>query len=84
MLLRNSRMCLLGLTKDLKHIFLELVQHKIELNTSIPPTHQTRYILNRNYATTIKQDINKLLTIPRFSSRSNLVCTLRGMDPHPM
>jgi hypothetical protein len=27
----------------------------------MPPTHQARYRLNLNYATTIKQDINKLL-----------------------
>jgi hypothetical protein len=49
--------------KDLKGIPLELAQHKIELNTTIPPTHQARYRLNPNYATLIKQDINKLLTI---------------------
>ncbi len=49
--------------KDLKHIPLELVQHIIDLDTSIPPTHQTRYRLNLNYATTIKQDIDKLLAI---------------------
>jgi hypothetical protein len=28
--------------KDLKGIPLELVQHKIELDTSIPPLHQAR------------------------------------------
>ncbi len=49
--------------KDLKNIPPKLVQHIIELNTSIPPTHQTRYSLNPNYATTIKQDIDKLLAI---------------------
>ncbi len=38
-----------------------MVQHRIELNTSIPPTHQVRYKLNPNYATTIKQNIDKLL-----------------------
>jgi hypothetical protein len=30
----------------LKDIPLELVQHIIELDTSIPPTHQTMYKLN--------------------------------------
>jgi hypothetical protein len=40
-----------------------MVQHIIDLDTSIPPTHQTRYRLNLNYAATIKQDIDKLLTI---------------------
>jgi len=39
-----------------------LTQHKIELDTSIPPTHQVRYKLNLDYATIIKQDIDKLLT----------------------
>ncbi len=47
--------------KDLKGIPLELVQHKIELDTSIPLAHQTKYILNVNYAATIKHDIDKLL-----------------------
>ncbi len=46
--------------KDLKGIPLELVQHKIELNTSIPLAHQTRYILNFNYVATVKHDIDKL------------------------
>jgi len=49
--------------KDVKGMFPKLVQHIIELNTSIPPTHQARYRLNPNYATTIKQDIDKLLAI---------------------
>jgi hypothetical protein len=35
--------------KDLKGIRPNLAQHKIELNSSIPPTHQARYILNPNY-----------------------------------
>jgi len=49
--------------KDLKHIPLKLVQHIIDLDTSIPPTHQTRYRLNFNYAATMKQYIDKLLAI---------------------
>ncbi len=48
--------------KDLKGILLELAQNRIDLNTSIPLAHQTRYILNLNYAAAIKQDIDKLLT----------------------
>jgi hypothetical protein len=40
--------------KDLKGIALEMVQYIIELDTSIPPTHQARYRLNPNYATVIK------------------------------
>jgi hypothetical protein len=40
---------------------LELAQHYIELDTSIPPSHQAKYIMNPNYGTTVKHDINKLL-----------------------
>jgi hypothetical protein len=47
--------------KDLKGILSKLVQHIIELNTLIPPTHQVRYKLNPNYAALVKQDIDKLL-----------------------
>jgi hypothetical protein len=45
--------------KDLKGISLELAQHKIELDTIVPLTHQAKYRLNPNYVTTIKQDIDK-------------------------
>jgi hypothetical protein len=37
--------------KDLKCILLELAQHHIELDTSIPLAHQTKYIMNPNNAT---------------------------------
>jgi hypothetical protein len=50
--------------KDLKGIPQELTQHIIELDTIIPSAHQARLNrLNPNYATTIKQDINKLLVV---------------------
>jgi hypothetical protein len=49
--------------KDLKGIPLELAQHNIELDITIPPTHQARYKLNPNYVSTFKQDIDKLLVI---------------------
>ncbi len=39
-----------------------MAQHKIELDSIIPPSHQAKYKLNPNYVTTIKQDIDKLLT----------------------
>ncbi len=42
---------------------LEIVQHQIELDTSIPHVHQTRYQLNPNYVVIVKLDIDKLLTI---------------------
>jgi hypothetical protein len=41
----------------LKGIPQELIQHKIELNTSIPLANQARYRLNPNYVIIIKQDI---------------------------
>jgi hypothetical protein len=40
--------------KDMKGIPLELTQHKIKLDTSIPLAHQTRYKLNPNYAAIVK------------------------------
>jgi hypothetical protein len=46
--------------KDLKGIPPHIVQHRIELDTSIPPTHQARYRLNPNYATILQEDIDKL------------------------
>jgi hypothetical protein len=47
--------------KDLKGIPPKLTQHKFELDITIPSSHQSRYRLNPNYATIIKQDIDKLL-----------------------
>ncbi len=47
--------------KDLRRIPPELTQHKIELDINIPSTHQAMYKLNPNYATTVKQNIDKLL-----------------------
>jgi predicted transcriptional regulator len=40
--------------KDLKGIPPKLAQHIIELDTSIPPRHQTMYILNPNYVAIVK------------------------------
>jgi hypothetical protein len=48
--------------KDLKDIPLELAQHRIELDKSIPLAHQTKYKMNPNYVIVFKHDINKLLT----------------------
>ncbi len=47
--------------KDLKGIPLELAQCRTELFTIVPLAHQARYKLNPKYATTVKQDIYKLL-----------------------
>jgi hypothetical protein len=49
--------------KDLKMIPQELAQHKIELDTTIPLAHQTKYKLNPNYVTIVKQNIDKLLVV---------------------
>jgi hypothetical protein len=56
-------MCLPRHKKDLKGIPSELVQHIIELDTSIPPTHQVRYKLNPKFVAIVKQDIDKLLAV---------------------
>jgi hypothetical protein len=39
-----------------------MAQDRIEMDTTIPSTHQARYKLNPNYAITIKQNIDGLLT----------------------
>ncbi len=46
--------------KDLKGIPPKLFQHIIELDTSIPPAHQTKYKLNPNFVAHVKHDIDKL------------------------
>ncbi len=43
MLLKEFKDVIAWTYKDLKGIPLEFVQQKIELDTSIPPTHQARY-----------------------------------------
>ncbi len=48
--------------KDLKGIPPQLAQHLIELDTTIPLAHHSRYKLNPNYVTVVEQYINKLLT----------------------
>jgi len=49
--------------KDLKRIPPELAQQKIVLDIIISSTHQARYKLNLNYATSVEQDIDKLLAV---------------------
>jgi hypothetical protein len=46
---------------DLRGISEHIAQHKIELDTSIPPTHQVHYRMNPNYAAAVKTDLDKLL-----------------------
>ncbi len=62
-LFRKYRDVFAWIYKNLKGIPPELAQHKIELDTTIPPTHHVRHRLNSNYTTTMKQDIDKLLVI---------------------
>ncbi len=47
----------------LKGIPPNIAQHYIEFNTTIPPTHRARYKLNPNYATIVKHELNKLLSV---------------------
>jgi hypothetical protein len=49
--------------KELRGIPPHIVEHKIELETTIPPSHQVHYCMNPNYATVVKQDLDKLLAI---------------------
>ncbi len=49
--------------KDLKGIPPKIAQHKIELDTIVPPTHQARCQLNPNYVAIIKQNMDKLLVV---------------------
>jgi len=48
---------------DLKRIPPKLAQHKTELDTIVPLTHQVMYRLNPNYVIVIKHDIDKLLIV---------------------
>jgi hypothetical protein len=48
--------------KDLKGMAPKLAQHKIELNTTIPLTHEAKYYMNPNYVIKMKHAIDKLLT----------------------
>jgi hypothetical protein len=34
----------------------KFIQHKIELDTTIPPARQVKNMLNANYATIVKQE----------------------------
>jgi len=52
--------------KVLKGIPPWWAQHYIELDTSIPPSHEAKYKMNPNYIVTIKHDIDSLL-ITRFT-----------------
>jgi hypothetical protein len=57
MLLKEVKDVFAWTYKDMKGITLELTQHKIELDTSIPLKYQARYRLNCIYALVVKYDI---------------------------
>jgi hypothetical protein len=40
--------------KELKGIPRHIAKHKIELDITIPPSHQARYLMNPNYAIIVK------------------------------
>jgi hypothetical protein len=46
MLLKEFKYMFTWIYKDLNGVLPELVQHRIELDISIPLAHQTRYRLN--------------------------------------
>jgi hypothetical protein len=46
---------------NLKGIPSCIIQHCIELDTTISPTHQTRYHMNPNYVVIFKKDLDKFL-----------------------
>jgi hypothetical protein len=47
--------------KKFKRIPPHITKHKIELDTTIPPSHQMHYRMNPNYAMIVKQNLDKLL-----------------------
>ncbi len=59
MLLKEFKDVFAWTYKDLKTIPPKLARHIIELDISIPPTHQARYILNPDYVALVKQDIDE-------------------------
>jgi hypothetical protein len=62
MLQRESNYCVFAWSyEDLKGIPPSLAKHKIKLEKDIPTAHQAKYRMNPNYASIVKQDINKLL-----------------------
>ncbi len=63
MLLKDFKDVFAWTYTDLKSTPPKLAQHIIELDTSIPLTHQVRDRLNPNYVATIKHDIDKLLVV---------------------
>ncbi len=63
MLLKDFKDVFAWIYTDLKSTPPKLAQHIIELDTSIPLTHQIRYRLNLNYVAAIKHDIDNLLAV---------------------
>ncbi len=49
--------------EELRGIPLHIVEHKIEVNNTIPPSHQMHYCMNPIYAMVVKQNLDKLLVV---------------------
>ncbi len=50
--------------KDHKGTPPDLAQHKMKLNTFIPPTHEAKYMMNLHYdVLLVKQHVDKLFAI---------------------
>jgi hypothetical protein len=48
---------------NLKGIPPRIIQHYIELDTTIPLVHQAKYQMNPNYAAVVKHDLDKFLSV---------------------
>jgi hypothetical protein len=59
--------------KQLRGIPPHIVEHKIELEITIPPSHQAHYYMNPNYVMIVKQDLNKLLAIGFMKSMEQVI-----------
>jgi hypothetical protein len=62
--------------KDVKGIPPKLVDHRIGLDTIIPPAHQYGYRLNPNYVVVVKEDIDKLLAMGFIQPMEKATCTI--------
>jgi hypothetical protein len=49
--------------KELIGIPPHIIQHQIDLDTTIPLAYQARYQMNHNYVAMVKQDLDKLLAV---------------------
>jgi hypothetical protein len=62
-LLKEFKDVLAWMYKDLRKILPHIAKHKINLDTTIPPTHHAWYRMNLNYTMMVKHDLDKLLDV---------------------